>query len=70
MHFLACVVSIIVAEVLLIEPTFSAADQLPTNLSKNNTIFEPNGARFQRILRRKKRFLLFPPGAAIVVCFK
>lgn len=36
--------------------------------SWNRTINEPNGLRFQRILRRKKRFLLFPPGSAIVVC--
>lgn len=33
----------------------------------NQTNVEPNGLRFQRILHRKKRFLLFPPGSAVTV---
>lgn len=33
----------------------------------DRTKVQPNGLRFQRILQRKRRFLLFPPGAAIVV---
>lgn len=33
----------------------------------DRTEVQPNGLRFQRILQRKKRFLLFPPGSAIVV---
>lgn len=37
------------------------------DMHKNHTVNEPNGIRFQRILHRKKRFLLFPPGSAIVV---
>lgn len=31
------------------------------------TSVDSNGERFQKILRRKKRFLLFPPGSALVV---
>ena len=69
MNIVACMLSIIFAEILLIEPIFSANDHLtPTiDANQNNTTIEPNGLRFQRILRRKKRFLLFPPGAAVVV---
>lgn len=37
------------------------------NKKQNQTIHEPNSVRFQRILKRKKRFLLFPPGSALVV---
>lgn len=33
------------------------------------TSIDPNGVRFQKILRRKKRFLLFPPGSAVVVSY-
>lgn len=33
----------------------------------DRTEVQPNGLRFQRILQRKRRFLLFPPGAAILV---
>lgn len=36
-------------------------------INANKTVIDSNGLRFQRILHRKKRFLLFPPGAAIVV---
>lgn len=38
------------------------------DVRKNVTVNELNGIRFQRILQRKKRFLIFPPGSAIVVC--
>lgn len=31
------------------------------------TPIDSNSVRFQKILRRKKRFLLFPPGSALVV---
>lgn len=46
--------------------------QCEKSVERNNknigkTIIDTNIERFQRILRRKKRFLLFPPGAAIVV---
>lgn len=33
------------------------------------TSIDSNGVRFQKILSRKKRFLLFPPGSAIVVSY-
>lgn len=33
------------------------------------TTIDSNGVRFQKILRRKKRFLLFPPGSALVVSY-
>lgn len=33
------------------------------------TSIDSNGERFLKILRRKKRFLLFPPGSALVVSF-
>lgn len=62
MNIVAYVLSIIFAEILLIEPIFSANDA-----NQDITTIEPNGLRFQRILRRKKRFLLFPPGSAVVV---
>lgn len=68
MNIVAGVFLIIFSNVLLIEPIFSANDNLSTDLNQNNTNYERNGLRFQRILRRKRRFLLFPPGAAIVVC--
>lgn len=63
------VLSIIFAVISLIKPTFSRNKELSRDLSHNNTVYEPNGQRFQRILRRKRRFLIFPPGSAIVVCF-
>lgn len=52
----------------LIAPILSSNNNSITDVDKNSTINESNGMRFQRILRRKRRFLLFPPGAAIVVC--
>lgn len=33
----------------------------------DKTVIDSNVERFHRILRRKKRFLLFPPGSALVV---
>lgn len=33
------------------------------------TSINSNGERFQKILRRNKRFLLFPPGSALVVSY-
>lgn len=59
---------VIFTEILLIEPICSVNNTID-DVNKNQTIHEPDGSRFQRILRRKKRFLLFPPGAAIVVIF-
>lgn len=61
--------SVIFAEILFIEPSLSANSNSRIN-AFNNTLNEPNGLRFQRILQRKKRFLLFPPGASIVVCIE
>lgn len=58
--------SVIFTEVLLIESILSE-NNWANDVNKDYTIHEPNGLRFQRILRRKKRFLLFPPGSAIVV---
>ncbi|XP_031636405.1 formin-like protein 7 [Contarinia nasturtii] len=63
---IVALISVIFAEILLIESILSADTAWPTDVNRNITAFEPNGLRFQRILRRKKRFLLFPPGAAIV----
>lgn len=65
---LALLLSVVVGEILLIEPIFCTSNHLTNNVNQNQTINEPIGLRFQRILRRKRRFLLFPPGAAIVVC--
>lgn len=48
---------------------FCLFDGIRGGRDKNETEIQPNGVRFQRILQRKKRFLLFPPGAAIVVGF-
>lgn len=39
------------------------------NKNIGRTSIDPNGMRFQKILRRKKRFLLFPPGSAVVVSY-
>lgn len=36
-------------------------------LEQNQTIVKTNAERFERILHRQRRFLLFPPGSAIVV---
>lgn len=58
--------SVIFTGILLIEPILSVNNSIH-DVNKNQTIHEPNGLRFQRILRRKRRFLLFPPGSAIVV---
>lgn len=60
--------SSIIATISLIAPILSANNNVNTDVHKISTENEPNGLRFQRILRRKKRFLLFPPGSAIVVC--
>lgn len=60
--------SIIFVDFFPIQSVLSANNQNWINdMHKNSTVNEPNGIRFQRILNRKKRFLIFPPGSAIVV---
>ena len=61
--------SVIFVEYFLIQSALSVNNQNWTNdvIIKNHTVNEPNGIRLQRILNRKKRFLIFPPGSAIVV---
>lgn len=60
--------SVIFVEFFSIQSVLSVNSKNWTNgMHKNRTMNEPNGIRFQRILHRKKRFLLFPPGSAIVV---
>lgn len=62
--------SVIFVEFSVIQSVLSVNNQNWTNdVHKNHTMNEPNGIRFQRILHRKKRFLIFPPGSAIVVSF-
>lgn len=62
--------SVIFVELFLIQSALKVNSENWTNdVHKNRTVNEPNGIRFQRILHRKKRFLIFPPGSAIVVSF-
>lgn len=67
MNIITVLLSVIFTKILLIEPISSASDNSRTIANENNTLNVPNGVRFQRILQRKKRFLIFPPGASIVV---
>lgn len=67
MNIITVLLSVIFTKILLIEPILSASDTSRTIANENNTVHVPNGVRFQRILQRKKRFLIFPPGASIVV---
>lgn len=61
---------VIFVEFFLIQLALSVNNSNWTNdVHQNHTVNEPNGIRFQRILHRKKRFLIFPPGSAIVVSF-
>lgn len=60
--------SVIFVELFSVQSVLGVNNKNWTNgMHKNHTVNEPNGIRFQRILHRKKRFLLFPPGSAIVV---
>lgn len=60
--------SVIFVEIFSIQSQLSANNKNWTNdMYNKHTVNEPNGKRFQRILHRKKRFLIFPPGSAIVV---
>lgn len=70
MNIITIFVLVISVGFFLIQPSLSANDTNWTNdvLENHGTLNEPNGVRFQRILHRKKRFLIFPPGSAIVVC--
>lgn len=59
---------------LFLVNVFAIVQSLSDQIDKNNdvlnkTVLDSSGTRFQRILHRKKRFLLFPPGSAIVVSF-
>lgn len=67
MNIFTVLLSVIFTKILLIEPISSASDNSRIITNENNTLNVPNGVRFQRILQRKKRFLIFPPGASIVV---
>lgn len=59
--------SLICVEISVIESVVSVNNDWTHDVKQNQTINDPNGVRFQRILRRKRRFLIFPPGSAIVV---
>lgn len=65
---IVALISVIFAEIWLIVSIVSVNIACANGIT-NKTAYEPNGLRFQRILRRKKRFLLFPPGSALVVSF-
>lgn len=52
---------------LLFTVVCGISGQFANEENENKTAIDTSGVRFQRILHRKKRFLLFPPGSAIVV---
>lgn len=56
----------LISGILLVNFVHCDNNRFEENIT-NRTDIEPDGLRFQRILHRKKRFLLFPPGSAIVV---
>lgn len=61
-------IALIFVEIFSIQSQLNANNKNWTNdMYNKHTVNEPNGIRFQRILHRKKRFLIFPPGSAIVV---
>lgn len=69
MNTIINLLSVIFVVIFLIESTLSVNNKNGTNdVRKDSTVNDPHGVRFQRILQRKKRFLIFPPGSAIVVC--
>lgn len=53
---------LIFTSITLITNYIDCSGDASDNKSINKTEIESNGLRFQRILQRKKRFLLFPPG--------
>lgn len=57
---------VLISSILLVNYVHCDNRPFEENITNRSDI-EPNGLRFQRILHRKKRFLLFPPGSAIVV---
>lgn len=63
-------ITIRLSAILIVISFIESIDSANNNgiIDANKTVIDSNGLRFQRILHRKKRFLLFPPGAAIVVC--
>lgn len=62
--------SVICVKMWVIESFVSVNNNRTDEIKPNQTNYEPNGVRLQRILKRKRRFLIFPPGSALVVNIK